>query len=394
MPDIDEAKMQVRRLRVSNYKSLDDDVVVEFDDLTLLVGLNGSGKSNVLDVFRFLGEALTYGLDPAISKRLGINKLRRAAPFKPRAIKIGVDLEALPWSASYDIQINAAAGGTYRVERELLVLGSGADRRTILEVNSGRVRIAPDGLAPKGAVAELTLPSLAADPSIAPVIEALRGVRVHSIYPRELGIPQPIGAAPPLNENGSNWCAVLKTLDDGAKSDLVIALERITGDIRDVRVDSSGGFYTAEFEHELDSGTRRWFSAAQESDGTLRLAGILTALLQSPPPPLLAIEEPELTINPGLLPLLHDYLRATSLECQVVVTTHSPDLLDLVDTSEVRAVQRIGGATQVGRVAEFQVSAVRDSLMSLGGLLRTGGVRLDGLEANLFDDVLEEMGDA
>lgn len=380
------AGLRVDRLRVSNYRSLGDDVSIEFGDLTALVGPNGSGKSNILDVFKFLREALSFGLEPAVAKRLGIKKLRRTAPFKPRAMKIGVDLSSPGWSASYDIQIGAATSGTYRVEHESLVAGPNASQRlALLDVRSGKVRVAPEGLRPIGSESELTLPSLAGDPSVRPVVEALRSIRVHSIYPRELSTPQPVGSAPPLDETGSNWCAVLRTLDVAAKRDLRLALEKVTGDIRDVRVDSSGGFYTAEFEHDLAGREPRWFSAGQESDGTLRMAGILTALLQSPAPPLLGVEEPELTINPGLLPLLFDYVRAASQRAQVVVTTHSPDLLDLLPVEDIRVVQRVEAVTSVGLVSEAQRSIVRDQLMTLGSFLRSGGIRMEGLEPNLFD---------
>ncbi|MFG1950703.1 AAA family ATPase [Micromonospora sp. NPDC048830] len=378
-----QAAARVVRLKVSNYRSLSDDVVVEFGDLTAFVGPNGSGKSNVLDVFRFLREALTFGLEPAISKRLGINRLRRVAPTKPRAVKIRIDLQSAAWSAAYELQINAAKNASYRVENETLHTPFSDDETSLL-VDRGRVRIAPSGLSPLGSDTELVLPALAGDPQIRPVVEALRSIRIHSIFPRELGQPQPIGVAPPLDDTGSNWCAVLRTMDESALRELQLGLERITGDITGVRVDSAGGYYTAEFEHRLRGGNR-WFSAGQESDGTLRLAGILTALLQHPSPPLMGIEEPELTINPGLLPLLYDYLRATSRRCQVAITTHSPDLLDLLDMDDVRVVERVDGATYVGGVADHQRAIVRESLLSPGNLLRSGGFRTDVVDQNLFD---------
>lgn len=384
--------VRVRELRASNYRSLSDDVVVPFGDLTALVGPNGSGKSNVLDIFRFLREALTFGLEPAVSKRLGITRLRRVAPTKPRAIKVGVDLEAPnEWSASYDLQLNAAKGASYRVEKEKLHISTGGEESVFLEVDGGRVRAAPSGLAPRASENELVLPGLAGDPHIRPVVEALRSIRVHSIFPRELSQPQPVGVAPPLDDIGSNWCAVMKAMDHSAIRELALAMERVTGDITNVRVESAGGYYTAEFEHQLDNVTR-WFSAGQESDGTLRLAGILTALLQSPAPPLIGIEEPELTINPGLLPLLFDYLKAASSRTQVVITTHSPDLLDMLPIDNVLAVQRVNGASFVGQVSRDQREIVRSDLLSPGGLLRTGGIRPQGPERNLFD--LFSEGDA
>lgn len=157
-----------------------------------------------------------------------------------------------------------------------------------------------------------------------------------------------------------------------------------TPQIAGTRVEASGGFYVAEFEHRIGA-TTRWFNAAQESDGTLRLAGIITALVQEPAPPFIGVEEPELTINPGLLPLVYDYLRAAADRTQVVFTTHSPELLDLVDIDAVRVVQRVDAATQVSPVTESQRGVVRDALATPGELLRTGGFVLDEQETLLLD---------
>lgn len=62
----------IGQLKVKNYRSLAD-VTVSFDVLTVLVGLNGSGKSNLVDVLRFVSEALTHGLDSAVIKRHGMS---------------------------------------------------------------------------------------------------------------------------------------------------------------------------------------------------------------------------------------------------------------------------------------------------------------------------------
>lgn len=377
-------RARIRELRVSNYRSLGDDVVVTFGDLTVLVGPNGSGKSNVLDVLRFLGESLTWGLEQAVARRLGIARLRRSAATKPRAIKIAVDVGLPVGYATYEVQLNAAANATYKVERENLSVFGVLGATVVLDVSGGKVRTAPEGLVPQARADALVLPALAADPQVRPVIDILRAVRVHSIYPSELREPQQVGVSPPLDDKGSNWCAVLRAMDDQSMHGLSLAMEQVTGDITGVRVDSSGGYFTAEFRHQLD-GVARWFSAGQESDGTLRMAGILTALLYRPAPPLIGIEEPELTINPGLLPLLVDHMQAASKDTQIAITTHSPDLLDLLDLDTVRAVQRVNGVSTVGRVSGEQRALVRRELLSNGGLMRSGGIRPEGSSVDMFD---------
>ena len=71
----------------------------------------------------------------------------------------------------------------------------------------------------------------------------------------------------------------------------------------------------------------------------MRLLGLLTALYQERPPSLIGIEEPELTIHPGAQAVLADVMVEATLRTQVLVTTHSPDLIDRLPIESLRAVQ-------------------------------------------------------
>ncbi len=391
---------RITALRASNYRSLGDDVEVTFGSLTALVGPNGSGKSNVLDALRFLRDALTVGLEPAISQRLGIGRLRRESASKPRPISIAVDLTVgSGGDYRYEIVIDSDTLNRYWIAHEELTLklpapqvGAGDDVRQhssveldvrLLSVQRGQVTSVPQGLAPVGSETDLVLPSIGSHGLVRPVVDALRSLRVHSFIPGHLSAPQVIGSRPPLDDVGVNWCAVLRDLPPAAHAELNLALAAVTGDIVDTRVETTGGYYVAEFAHRID-GVDRWFHAAQESDGTLRLAGIITALVQRPPPGFIGIEEPEVTINPGLLPLVYDYLVAASDSSQVVFTTHSPELLDLIDIENVRVVQRVNAATQVKEVSDSQRCMVREALTSPGELLRSGGLTVPDQETDLM----------
>ena len=111
----------------------------------------------------------------------------------------------------------------------------------------------------------------------------------------------------------------------------------------------------------------------------------MSALLQEPPLALIGIEEPELTVHPGALPLLIDFLRQASRRSQVVITTHSPELLDLLEAQEVRVVERKDGVTTVGPMRQQQQGTVRDGLLKLGELMVTEGLQqeLDLQEGSL-----------
>jgi len=85
--------------------------------------------------------------------------------------------------------------------------------------------------------------------------------------------------------------------------------------------------------------------AAVMSDGALRALGIMTAVLQQPRPSLLAIEEPEASMDPESLGGIQGVLYHASRTGQLVVTTHSPELLEAkwLEDHHFRVVSREGG---------------------------------------------------
>ncbi|MCB0122199.1 MAG: ATP-binding protein, partial [Caldilineaceae bacterium] len=112
----------------------------------------------------------------------------------------------------------------------------------------------------------------------------------------------------------------------------------------------------------------------QESDGTLRMLGILVALYQDEQRSLVTLEEPELTIHPGALSVLWDEIEAAGDRSQVILTTHSPDLLDMCKVEQLRVVEKIDGITLIGPVDETQRSAIQERLFAPGELLRAQGL--------------------
>jgi len=142
---------------------------------------------------------------------------------------------------------------------------------------------------------------------------------------------------------------------------------------------------TLEFRQEVAGSSDPWrFFAGNMSDGTLRALGILVALFQSqdsaaPNVPLVGIEEPEVALHPAAVGVLLDALREASQSTQVIVTTHSPDLLDSVDLGAelLLAVHAEKGTTQIAQVDEASREAVRKGLYTPGELLRLDQLRPD-----------------
>lgn len=91
--------------------------------------------------------------------------------------------------------------------------------------------------------------------------------------------------------------------------------------------------------------------------------------------PKVGFEEPELTVHPGAIGVLFDHFREASGRGQVLLTTHSSELLDLLDIDEVRVVARHDGATVVSRVDEAQRTLVKKRLATTSELVWSEGLR-------------------
>jgi predicted ATPase len=137
-----------------------------------------------------------------------------------------------------------------------------------------------------------------------------------------------------------------------------------------------GPMETLEFRQDMAGSKHPWrFMAQNMSDGTLRALGVLTALFQGNQdyaPSLVGIEEPETALHPAASAALREALARASEHTQVIVTSHSPDLLDDRDLSadSLLAVVAEGGETRIAPLDEASSEAMRHQLFSAGELLR------------------------
>ncbi|WP_437642075.1 AAA family ATPase [Sorangium sp. So ce854] len=411
----------ITKVCAHNFRSIGERIELDLGAMTVLVGPNASGKSNVADVLRFLSECVTTSLAGAVAARHGFRALRHGSPWEPSHVVIEVHVERDQGAGIWGFTLTSSGDEDgARVERERAVWFPGPapdpairarifalierPRATWTEEERGLYGINPAGntLADLGppsfstyrASDSLRLPfvhdrdallaSAAGSEELnpfGPLLDELRRIAIYSLFPDVLRAPQHPDPSKPMSTKGSNWASTLRAIERSTwGAELVAALGRVAADIDEYRVTQAGGFLIPEFRHGLDAqGRERWHGAAQESDGTLRVAALLTALFQEPAPALLGFEEPELGVHPGAIPLLFDFLREASTRGQVLLTTHSPDLLDLVPIDDVRVVERRSGATTVARVEERQRELVRKRLMSTSDLLHAEGLHAEGI---------------
>jgi len=406
----------IDRIIIENYRSIGR-VVVELGLLTALVGPNASGKSNVVDALRFLAESATSSLSHAVAVRHGFQAICHwgASRSLHLGMTIGVSndqgygvwwfsLLPTPEEDGYKVVWEEAVWLPRRSRRaesdallaellkELHRVDTGETNRTISSTKrkiplgfrrgEGSMTVSSKlGALPSVNDNALLLPLLG-DTPLAPLLDEIRSLAIYNFFPNTLRAPQNPNPIKPMTSAGDNWASTLKAINRSAWGpELISALGRITGDIDDYRITQAGGFLIPEFRHGLagpQNGGERWLGAAQESDGTLRIAALLTALFQEPPPSLIGFEEPELSVHPGALPILFDFLKEASTRSQILFTTHSPDLLDLMPIDGIRVVERHEGITTVAPVDERQRDLVRKRLITTSGLLHAEGLRPEG----------------
>jgi predicted ATPase len=135
---------------------------------------------------------------------------------------------------------------------------------------------------------------------------------------------------------------------------------------------------TLEFRQGVAGAKHPWrFLANNMSDGTLRVLGILVALFQENRDAqkralLVGIEEPEVALHPAAAHVLLDGLRDAADKTQVIITSHSPDLLDNKDleVESILAVEARDGTTVIADVHEAGRTALGKRLYTTGELLR------------------------
>lgn len=143
----------------------------------------------------------------------------------------------------------------------------------------------------------------------------------------------------------------------------------------EVSVASVGSYLVPNFKFTLKGKDAVSFDPVQLSDGTLRVFGILLALYQLPAPKLLVIEDPEQTVQPGVMAVLAEAITEASEETQLIITTHSPSLIDHFKPEQVRVVTLEDGLTKVSRVKKTQIEAVKRDLMSMQDFMLAEGLQ-------------------
>lgn len=393
----------LRRIRIRNYKSLQD-VEVHLQPLTVLFGSNAAGKSNFLDALQLLSRLATsrnlneafnppYRGTPLESFAFGTDGIEGLLKRETVSFSFEADVElssSVVTSAEkqiremrlstikedekeilvrekylrYGIEIEISPrSGLLRVADEYLIaLNSkgGPSRRhgPFLDRVEDRILIHPDGRNGYPAYIERYLDhSLLSRPVYAPHYPHLVAMRqeLASWYffyfePRErMRLPNPVKEVRHIGLMGEELAAflnTLKVLEPQQFKAVERALHTVIPSINGIEV---GVNHIGQVELNLREGATA-IPASLVSEGTLRLLGLLALGGVKEPASLIGFEEPENGIHPRRIQLIAEYLKSSTQggQSQIVVTTHSPLLPDLMPEQSLYACRKVDGKTQIG----------------------------------------------
>ena len=350
-----------------NFKNLD----VAVADRLLIVGPNAAGKSNLLDLFRFLGDISRPGggLAAALEARGGLSRARCLFSRNNHKgeLAIMVDLRDGEDEWRYELAIKGEKGGHNRpiVVREI-VTRNGRELLSRPDTNDDRD---PDQLT------QTHLEQISANQEFRPIAEYFAKANYFHLVPQMIRYPQAGGASP--RAFGSSMIADMNATPVRTRQAWFRRIERALQS-------AVPGFETLRLEVDkagqphLIAGYRNWRRNPSEqnetdfSDGTLRLIGLLWTIISSPANGgVLLLEEPELSLNAAVVQKLASLLamaqRGTSM--QVILSTHSPELLDDegIRPGEVLVLQVTSDATvanQLSEIAEVEAQISADLPLS------------------------------
>lgn len=368
---------RIRKVHIQNYKSIAR-ASATLEPFTALVGPNGAGKSNFVDALAFVQESLSESIELAFKNRGGIGAVRRISGGHPThvGIRLIMDLDD-GLSADYAFEIAAKPTERFRVARERCVISRFMGDEVGFEIENGKFKKAIPGIRPQVAPDRLALFAASATDEFRPVYDFLTSMRFYSIVPsrlRELQDPDPGDS---LKRDGSNAAAVLKRLkEESGGTDrydrLCRLLSLVVAGVNSVEYRAAGQKETLRFKQDVGLKHPWTFEALNMSDGTLRVLGLLLAVYQLGRYSLIAIEEPEATVHPALAELVAQVLADGANERQILLTTHSPDVLDQKDIGHdvIRVVTMEQGGTLVCPLSESTGEAIRERSFTPGELLR------------------------
>lgn len=390
--------MPLTRIEAHNFKSFRD-LDVSLGSLNVLIGANASGKSNFVQLLRFVRDIANFGLDNAASVQGGSEYIANLALGRKEPVTVAFQISGEQFSGGiaryfatspsdpslssstdgfvYRFSLDGSVDGTYKIladdltiARKIFMRGNDAQEPVFIgdsplsyhAVNGVLIYVSQP---PRGMTQEQTDPFVwTATLNLANGIETkITGLIIENLQRQSFLLPNirtdiftqlPIydfNAKLPkqtaqitgkidLEEDGSNLVIALKNIleDEGQRREFSNLLHDVLPFAESVDVQRLADRFLHFRLRERYSGDQ-YLPASLLSDGTIHVIALLVALFFSDKP-LIVIEEPERSIHPYLLARVAALLKDASRNKQIIVTTHNPEIVKNVALDDLLFVSR------------------------------------------------------
>lgn len=374
--------MSIQKLEISGFRSLAN-VAWEPGSLNVLIGVNGSGKSNVLRALQLLKSAAEGKLSETVRAAGGMVPLLWDG--QAEAIVFRIRLSRL-----YELTMKRLGqSGGFEIESEIVYAPNG--RARLLERTSSSAALNPDS----ANMVDIKADSLKDEETLLSQTSFYDSVRGRGLikYTQEELANFSVYHDVRVDSYSEIRRATVSRRDtkvDPDGSNLVSVLHTLYTSHRDFR-DEVNAAMKAAFGEEFEElvfppaedgriqlrvrwrSLKREQSAADLSDGTLRFLFLITVLASPEPPSLIAIDEPETGLHPSMFPLVAEHAADAARRTQVILTTHSPQFLnafkgraDITTVAEWR-----DGKTVLRRLPEAELAKWLEHYQ-LGDLMLSG----------------------
>jgi predicted ATPase len=342
-------------IKLSGFKSIKS-ADVEFNNLNVLIGANGCGKSNFISFLQMMSCYLRNvdGLSEFVGMNGGANSLMYFGTNTTQTIEAELTFSTKEGKKIYGVEFGAAIGDNlfFKDERisfeqkgqstaltPAIPLGSGRQVSRLLQISEGNTEYSK-------------------------YIETIRSIRntmkswcfyqFHNTS-KDSSIR---GAkykedSSYLRSDGGNLAAFLFMLQDRFPDEfikIITIVKQIAPYINKIILeeDRYGPYIRLKWSEKMHGSYS--LDASQMSDGTLRAFALVTLLMQPKKPPVICIDEPELGLHPEAILILADLIKIASEESQVIISTQSPKLVDCFEPEDIIVVDKDSSGTRFTRL--------------------------------------------
>ncbi len=379
--------MSIRSIEVRNFKSFKN-LKIDLGRFNVVIGANASGKSNLVNVFRFLRDIIVLGLDNAVSLQGGVEYIRNIniGTSENLFVKVTSDkkfnwlgrktekellgIKTFEMIYKFALRFNKRGSGYNIVEDKLIqkckfvrlekmnkkikekdIIGEG---EIIITSTNGRVKFnlnAPEEVRLKkedifplflreGRLGKHTLLLETPYLFVPPLESMLSGISIHDFDPKLPKKATPITGKAELEEDGSNLSIILKNITENRekKRKLFNLVKDLLPFVENLDVEKFAD-KSLLFKLKESYFKNQYLPASLISDGTINVTALIVALYFERKP-FIIIEEPERGIHPSLISNIVEMMKDASKRKQILITTHNPEFVKYAGLDNLLLISR------------------------------------------------------